>query len=59
MEVRITDSMNGEYRAAAKRNIKGKKLAGDKDQLTLDDYKQALDEGAAAGALELRQALSQ
>ena len=51
--------MNGEYRAAIKCRIKGKKLAGDKDQLTLDDFKQALDEGAAAGALELQRALSQ
>jgi len=30
----------------------------DKDQLTLDDSKQALDEGAAAGAVGLQQALA-
>lgn len=59
VEVRISDSVSGEDRAAAKRKIEGKPLQGEKDQLTLGDYRQALDEGAAAGATTLQEVLGQ
>ncbi len=58
VEVRISDSVSGEPMAAAKRKIHGKPLKDEKSQLTLDDYKEALDQGAADGAAALVEALA-
>lgn len=58
VEVRITDSMTRDYRAAVKMDIKGEQLKGEKDQLTVDDFKKALDKRAEVGANAVREALS-
>ena len=58
VEVRITDSMTRDDRAAVKMDIKGEQLKGEKDQLTVDDFKKALDKRAEVGAGALREALS-
>ena len=57
-EFRVTDSMTRDYRAAVKMDIKGEQLKGKDDQLTLKDLQKSLDERAATGAKELREALS-
>lgn len=57
-EFRVTDSMTRDYRAAVKMDIKGEQLKGKDDQLTLKDLQKSLDERAAVGATELREALS-
>ncbi len=58
IEVRITDSMTRDDRAAVKMDIAGEKLKGEKDQLTVDDFKKALDKRAEVGANAVREALS-
>ena len=58
VEVRITDSMTRDDRAAVKMHVEGEKLKGEKDQLTVDDFKKALDKRAEVGANAVREALS-
>jgi hypothetical protein len=59
IEVRVTDSVSGNYRAAVKMGLKGNKLKGKTDQLTLKDLQKALNAGAADGARAIQEALSQ
>jgi hypothetical protein len=58
VEVRITDSVSTDYVAAMKMDIKGEKLKSDKDQLTVENFKKALDHRAKVGADSVREALS-
>ena len=58
VEARITDSMTRDNRAAVKMSVKGEKLKGEKDQLTVEDFKKALDKRAEAGANAVLEALS-
>jgi hypothetical protein len=56
LEVRITDSASGDYRAAVKTDLEGKKI--DKDaQLSLEDVQKALDKAAADGASTIIKAM--
>jgi hypothetical protein len=59
VEVRVTDSMTRDYRAAVKMNVEGEQLKGEKDQLTVGDFKKALDKRAEVGANAIREALSE
>ena len=58
VEVRITDSMSRDYRAAVQTGIEGEQLKNKDDQVTPQDFQKALDEGAQAGAAAIREALS-
>ena len=58
IEVRVTDSVSGDYRAAVKLDLKGKQLKNATDQLTLQDFQQSLELGAAGGATAISQALA-
>jgi hypothetical protein len=58
IEVRVTDSVSGNYRAAVKLGLKGNQLKGKTDQLTLNDLQKALNAGAADGAKAIQEALS-
>jgi hypothetical protein len=58
VEVRVTDSVSGENRGAAKFALEGKQLKGEKDQLQLQDLQGALDTAAANGAGAVQQAMS-
>ena len=56
LEVRITDSASGDYRAAVKMDLEGKKI--DKDaQLSLEDIQKVLDKAAADGASAIIKAM--
>ena len=56
LEVRITDSASGDYRAAVKTDLEGKKI--DKDaQLSLADIQKVLDKAAADGASTIIKAM--
>jgi hypothetical protein len=56
LEVRVTDSTSGDYRAAVKIDLEGKKI--DKGaQLSLEDVQKVLDEAAADGASTLIKAM--
>ena len=57
VEMRLTDSMNGEYRAAAIMNLEGKQLKGKKDNLQLQDLQKALDLAADDSAYVLHDAI--
>ena len=59
IEVRVTDSVSGDYRAAAKLDLKGQQLKNETDQLTLANMQKSLENGAAGGADAIAQALSQ
>lgn len=59
IEVRVTDSVSGNYRAAVKMGLKGNKIKDKTDQLTLRDLQKALDAGAAGGAKAIQEALAQ
>ncbi len=58
IEVRVTDSVSGEYRSAVKANLEGKQLTGKKDKLQLQDMQKALDTAAADGAQTMHDALA-
>jgi len=58
IEVRVTDSVSGDYRAAVKLDLKGKQLKNEKEQLTLQDFQESLELGAAGGATAINQALA-
>lgn len=56
LEVRITDSVSGDYRAAVKTDLEGKKI--DKGaQLSLEDIQKVLDKAAADGASTIIKAM--
>jgi len=56
LEVRITDSVSGDYRAAVKMDLEGKKI--DKGaQLSLEDVQKVLDKAAADGASTIIKAM--
>ncbi len=56
LEVRITDSASGDYRAAVKMDLEGKKI--DKGaQLSLEDIQKVLDKAAADGASTIIKAM--
>lgn len=59
IEVRVTDSVSGDYRAAVKLDLQGKQLKNESDQLTLKDLQKALDAGAAGGTRAIQEALTQ
>ena len=50
VEMRVTDSVSGEYRAAGIMKLEGQQLKGRKDNLQLEDLQQALDLAAADSA---------
>ncbi len=50
LEVRVTDSMNGEYRAASKRKLTGEKLKNSKAQIALKNLQKSLDSAINDGA---------
>ena len=58
IEVRVTDSVSGEQRAAAKMSLEGKKLSGKKDQLQLSDLQATLDTADDDGARTMHDALA-
>ena len=58
IEARVTDSVSGEYRAAAKIKLEGKQLSGKKDNLQLQDLQKALDTAADDGAQTMHDALA-
>ena len=58
IEARVTDSVSGEYRAAAKMALEGKQLSGKKDQLQLQDLQQTLDVAADDAAQTMLNALA-
>lgn len=57
VEVRVTDSVSGDYRAAAKMKLAGKQLKGKKDDLQLEDLQKALDTSAQDSADYLHDAI--
>ncbi len=59
IEVRVTDSVSGDYRAAVKLDLSGQKLKNKSAQLTLQDFQKSLDTGAAGGATAIQDALTQ
>jgi hypothetical protein len=59
IEVRVTDSVSGDYRAAVKLDLPGQKLKNKSAQLTLQDFQKSLDTGAAGGATVIQDALTQ
>ena len=59
IEVRVTDSVSGDYRAAVKLDLQGKKLKNKTDQLTLQDFQKSLNTGAVGGATVISDALAQ
>jgi len=59
IEVRVTDSVSGDYRAAVKLDLPGKKLKNKSAQLSLQDFQKSLDTGAAGGATAIHDALAQ
>jgi hypothetical protein len=58
IEVRVTDSVSGDYRAAVKMDLKGKQLENEKAQLTVEDFQKSMGNGAAVGATTVHDALS-
>jgi hypothetical protein len=56
LEVRITDSASGDYRAAVKTDLEGKKIDEDA-QLSLADIQKVLDKAAADGASTIIKAM--
>jgi len=50
VEFRVTDSVSGENRAAAKMKLEGKQLKGKKDKLQLQDLQKELDSAASDSA---------
>lgn len=50
VEFRITDSVSGENRGAAKMKLEGKQLKGKKDKMQLEDLQKALDDAAGDSA---------
>ena len=59
IEVRVTDSVSGDYRAAVKLDLPGEKLKNKSAQLSLQDFQKSLDTGAAGGATAIHDALAQ
>jgi hypothetical protein len=59
LEARITDSVSGEVRAAAKMDLKGKNLKNDKQQVTLENLQKVLDQAATDGADSISGALAE
>ena len=59
IEVRVTDSVSGDYRAAVKMDLPGKKLKNKSAKLSLQDFQKSLDTGAAGGAAAIHDALGQ
>ena len=57
LEVRVTDSVSGEYRAASKVELTGEKLENSKAQLKLENLKKSMDTATADGANTLSGAL--
>jgi hypothetical protein len=58
VEMRVTDSVSGDYRAAGVMKLEGKQLEGKKDNLQLQDLQQALDLAAGDSAHALEDALA-
>ena len=56
LEVRITDSVSGDYQGAVKMNLEGEKMKKD-EQLRLKDVQEVLDTAAKDGAHALHEAL--
>jgi hypothetical protein len=57
LEVRVTDSMSGEYRAAVKREITGEKLKNSEAQVKLENLQKSMDSATSDGAATLSGAL--
>lgn len=57
IEVRVTDSVSGDYRAAAQLDLEGQQLENKTQQLTLEDLQKSLASGATAGAAAISDAL--
>ena len=58
IEARVTDSVSGEYRAAAKMTLEGKQLSGKKDNLQRQDLQATLDVAADDAAHTMQDALA-
>lgn len=56
LEVRVTDSVSGDYKAAVKMDLKGEKIKKD-EKLSLKDVQKVLDKAAADGAKSIHKAL--
>ncbi len=50
LELRIVDSVSGDYRAAAKLELTGEQLENDKDNIMLKDLQKSIDAAASGGA---------
>ena len=59
VEMRVTDSVSGDYRAAGIMKLEGKQLKGKKDNLQLEDLQHALDLAAGDSAHILHDAVGQ